>query len=295
MDEQIAEITDFASISGEWLVSHSASFIVGVIILLVGWRASSFLAHRVKMFLPRSKRIDATIAPLLAQLVRYTVLVLTIVVALSQFGVETTSVLAVLGAAGLAIALALQGTLSNIAAGVMMIWLRPFSLNDFIDGNSLAGTVVEIGLFSTQLRTADGVYVFVPNSQLWDAAITNFSREATRRIDIRCGIAYDADIATAREQMLHIANNDMRVLSDPKAMVYVDELGDSSVVMLLRCWVATPDYWDCKFQFTEQVKLAFDDNDIEIPFNKLDINILRNPAPAPEAEKSTGKAKRKTG
>lgn len=277
MEEQIAEITNFATVSGEWVVSNAASFIVGILILLVGWRASGFVAHRVKLFLPRTKRIDATIAPLLSQLARYVILVLTIIVALSQFGVETTSVLAVLGAAGLAIALALQGTLANIAAGVMIIWLRPFSIDDYIDGNSLSGTVVEIGLFSTQLRTAGGVYVFVPNSQLWDAAITNYSREATRRLDIRCGIAYDADIKLARDKMMHIANNDMRVMSDPAAIVYVEDLGDSSVMMLLRCWVGTPDYWDVKFEFTEKVKLAFDEAGIEIPFNKLDINILRQP------------------
>lgn len=291
MDAQLAEFATVISLFGDWLLSHAASFIVGVIVLLIGWRASGFLATRVRAFLPRTKRIDATVAPLLAQLVRYSILIFTIVIALSQFGVETTSVLAILGAAGLAIALALQGTLSNIAAGVMMIWLRPFSLNDYIDGNGIAGTVVEIGLFSTQLRTADGIYLFVPNSQLWDAAITNYSREATRRLDIRCGISYDSDIATAREQMLFIANNDMRVSSDPRAVVYVDDLGDSSVVMLLRCWVGTTDYWDCKFEFTEKVKLAFDANDIEIPFNKLDINILRHPAPPADqtAGKSTGK------
>ncbi len=286
MEDQIAEITNFAALSGEWVVSNAASFIVGILILLVGWRASSFVAHRIKLFLPRTKRIDATIAPLLSQLARYAILVLTIIVALSQFGVETTSVLAVLGAAGLAIALALQGTLANIAAGVMIVWLRPFGLDDYIDGNSLSGTVVEIGLFSTQLRTADGVYVFVPNSQLWDAAITNYSREASRRLDIRCGIAYDADIHLAREKMMDIANNDMRVLSEPAAAVFVENLGDSSVVMLLRCWVGTPDYWDVKFEFTEKVKLAFDEAGIEIPFNKLDINILRQP----QSEKAERKA-----
>lgn len=287
MDAQLAEIASFLSLSGDWVVSHAASFIVGIIILLVGWRASSFVSHRVKTFLPRTKRIDATIAPLLAQLVRYIVLILTIIVAASQFGIETTSLLAVLGAAGLAIALALQGTLSNIAAGVMMIWLRPFNIDDYIDGNGISGTVVEIGLFSTQLLTFDGVYLFVPNSQLWDAAIKNFSREATRRLDIRCGISYDADIALAREKMDFIANNDMRVLSDPKAVVYVDELGDSSVVMLLRCWVGTTDYWDCKFEFTEKIKLAFDEAGIEIPFNKLDINILRQPQS--DSNKAAGK------
>lgn len=285
MDDQIAQITDFASISGEWMVSHAASFIVGIIILLVGWRAAAFLAHQVKSMLPRTKRIDGTIAPLLAQLVRYAVLILTVIVALSQFGVETTSILAVIGAAGLAIALALQGTLSNIAAGVMMIWLRPFHTGEFVDGSGISGTVEEIGLFATQLKTAGGVYVFVPNSQLWDSAITNFSREPTRRLDIKCGIAYDASIADAREQMLYIANNDMRVLSDPEAVVYVDSLGDSAVVMMLRVWVATSDYWACNWEFTEQVKLAFDANGIEIPFNKLDINILRGPA-AQEAEKN---------
>lgn len=288
MEDQLAEVNKFANLVGDWLINHSASFIVGIIILLVGWRASSFLSNHIRAMLPRTKRIDATVAPLLAQLVRYGILVLTIIVALTQFGVATTSILAVLGAAGLAIALALQGTLSNIAAGVMMIWLRPFNTDEYVDGNGIAGTVVEIGLFATRLKTAEGIYVFVPNSQLWDAAITNYSREATRRLDIRCGIAYDADIALAREKMLNIANNDMRVLSDPQAMVYVEDLGDSSVVMLLRCWVATTDYWDTKFAFTEQVKLDFDAAGIEIPFNKLDINILKAPEEAAANGKKAG-------
>src|SRR5690606_3730986 len=144
-------------------------------ILMVGWFLSGFLSRGAGNLLPRTGRFDNTITPLVSQIVRYGVLVITFVIVLSQFGVRTASILAVLGAAGLAIALALQGTLSNIAAGVMLIWLRPFSVGEYVDAEGTAGTVVEIGLFGTRLRTYDGIYVFVPNSRLWDAKITNFS------------------------------------------------------------------------------------------------------------------------
>src|SRR5690606_10626685 len=147
----------------------------------------------VNRSLPGGRQVDKTLAPVLSQLVRYGILIVTVIVVLGQFGVETASILAVVGAAGIAIALALQGTLSNIAAGVMLIWLRPFHTGEYIDAEGIAGTVVEIGLFGTRLRTYDGIYLFVPNSQLWDSRITNFSRESTRMVEIKVGISYDAD------------------------------------------------------------------------------------------------------
>lgn len=269
------QAAELYSVSSEWLINNVASLATAIIILVVGWTAARFVAGMVTNLLPNARGVDKTIAPLLAQSARYGILIFTVVIALSQLGVQTTSVLAVLGAAGLAIALALQGTLSNVASGVMLIWLRPVSTGEYIDGQGVAGTVVEIGLFGTRLRTADGVYVFVPNSQLWNSAITNYSRETRRRIDLRVGIAYDADIAAARKAMMKIATSDKRVLPDPAPVVYVETLGDSAVTMLLRLWVPTSDYWDALFQFTEEAKLAFDKAGIEIPYNKLDINVVQ--------------------
>lgn len=271
---QFAEIY---AVSTEWLLGNVFALTSAIITLIVGWLASRFLSKALRTFLPKTRTIDKTIAPVLSQTVRYGILIIASVVALSQLGVQTASILAVIGAAGLAIALALQGTLSNIAAGVMLIWLRPLSVGEYIDGGGVAGTVVELGLFGTRLQKPDGVYIFVPNSQLWNASITNYSREPKRRMDLKIGIAYDADIAIARKELMKISK-DERVLKDPAPIVYVETLGDSAVTVMLRLWVPTDDYWDCLFAFTEQAKLAFDAAGIEIPFNKLDINLVHAPA-----------------
>jgi len=268
------EYAQVLTVSTEWLISNTVSVASAFLILWVGWWLSKFLSNHVATLLPRTRRIDNTITPLVSQLVRYGVLIVTFIAVLGQFGVQTASILAVLGAAGLAIALALQGTLSNIAAGVMLIWLRPFNAGEYIDAEGIAGTVVEIGLFGTRMRTFDGIYIYVPNSKLWDARITNFTRETTRMVEIKVGIAYTADIAKARAVMLEIAK-DERVLAEPAPSVFVSNLGESSVEMAMRVWVNGPNWWSTKIDFMEKVKTRFDQNGIEIPYNKLDINILR--------------------
>lgn len=269
---QAAELFSFAT---EWLIVNVSSLVTALVIVLAGWAGARFVSRSIKKHLPNARGIDKTIAPVLAQVARYAILIFAFMLALAQLGVQTTSMLAVLGAAGLAVALALQGTLSNIAAGLMLIGLRPMSIGEYIDGSGIAGTVTEIGLFGTRLRTPDGLYVFVPNSQLWSAAIVNYNRLPRRRFDLKVGIAYDADIAKARKAMMKIATADKRILPDPTPVVYVDELGDSAVTMLLRVWVPTVDYWDVRFEFIEKAKLAFDKDGIEIPYNKLDVNILK--------------------
>lgn len=271
------QFAELFTVSSEWLVDNVISMASALLILVVGWLASRFAARSIRTMLARTKGVDKTIAPLLSQLARYGILILTVVVALGQVGVATTSFLAVLGAAGLAIALALQGTLSNIAAGVMLIWLRPLSVGEYIDGDGVSGTVMEIGLFATRLRSADGLYIFAPNSQIWDARIVNYSREPRRRFNLRIGIAYSSSIADARAVLLKIANEDERVLSTPPPVVHVEALGDSSVNMLLRLWVATPDYWGVLFAFHERAKLAFDEAGIEIPYNTIDLNLVNAP------------------
>jgi small conductance mechanosensitive channel len=223
--------------------------------------------------LSRSSAIDDTISPVLCQLVRYSILIVTTIIVLSQFGVATTSILAVLGAAGLAIALALQGTLSNIAAGVMLIWLRPFSTGEYIESNDIAGIVDEIGLFATKLHDVNGLYLFVPNSELWNTSIINYSRRAQRRTDLRIGIAYDANLAKARKTLLSLVARDARVLATPAPSVHVEELGDSAITLSFRFWTPTNVNWDTKIEIREQAKLALDKAGIEIPYNKLDVNL----------------------
>ena len=256
-----------------WAMTQAYSIATGLVVLVVGWWLSGFISSRLQKLLARSTIIDDTISPVLCQLVRYGILIVTLVIVLSQFGVATTSVLAVLGAAGLAIALALQGTLSNIAAGVMLVWLRPFSSGEYIETDSVSGTVTEIGLFATRLTTPGGLFLFVPNSQLWNASITNFSRLPERRVELRIGIAYDSDIARARSILLGLANRQDQVLSIPAPVVHVEALGDSAITMLLRFWVPSELYWDAVFAFREAAKLAMDNAGIEIPFNKIDVNL----------------------
>ncbi len=266
---------DYAQIynlSTEWAINNVTRVVTAFVVLIAGWILAGVLARQVRRLLPRTKRVDNTVAPLLSQIVRYGIIIVTLVVALTQFGIQTTSILAVLGAAGLAIALALQGTLSNIASGVMLIWLRPFNVGEFIDAEGTAGTVVEIGLFATELKTFDGIFVFVPNSRLWNARITNFTRQPKRMVETRISIAYDADLAKARETLLEIAK-DARVLEEPAPMVFVSALGASSVDLVMRSWVASSDWWRTNVDFHERAKLAFDAQGIEIPYGKLDINI----------------------
>jgi len=256
-----------------WVSTQAYSIALGLLALAIGWWLSGFVAAKLHTMLAKSKAVDDTIGPVLCQLARYGILIVTLVIVLSQFGVATTSILAVLGAAGLAIALALQGTLSNIAAGVMLVWLRPFSIGEYIEADSIAGTVNEIGLFATQLQTSNGLYLFVPNSRLWNTSITNYSRLPTRRVELRVGIAYDADIKQARNILLGLANGQEQVLAIPAPVVHVDVLGDSAVTMLLRFWIPSQLYWDAMFGFREAAKLALDNAGIEIPFNKVDINV----------------------
>lgn len=274
------ETPEIVSVISDWFLENTASIVTAFIVLFIGWHLSSLASRAIAKLLPKARHIDQDITPLLTQLVRYAIFLVALVIALNEFGVQTTSILAIMGAAGLAIALALQGTLSNVAAGVMLLWLRPMSIGDYIDGNGISGTITSVGLFGTRLRSVDGLYVFAPNSQLWDSAITNYSREPRRRLNIRVGIGYSSSILDARNVLMTIASADMRVLSEPAPVVHVEELGDSAVTMLLRCWVSTPDYWSTRFDFTEQAKLEFDKAGIEIPYNKLDVTIIGGGASA---------------
>jgi small conductance mechanosensitive channel len=282
------EYAQLVTVSTEWVVENALSVLTAFIVLLVGWNLAGFLARHIRSLLPRTKRIDQTIAPVISEVVRYTVIIVTVVIVLGQFGVQTASILAVLGAVGLAVALALQGTLSNIAAGVMIIWLRPFNVGEFINAESVAGSVVEIGLFSTRLRTYDGIFVFVPNSNLWNSRITNYTREPRRMIETKVGISYDADLAAARQALLAIPAADDRVLPEPAPFVFVANLGASSVDIVMRSWVKSSDWWQANVDFQERAKLALDAAGVEIPYGKLDVQIrsqvaARQPPAEPQA------------
>ncbi|MEX0860581.1 MAG: mechanosensitive ion channel domain-containing protein, partial [Cucumibacter sp.] len=247
---------DFPKAVFDYFAQYGPPLLMAALVLVVGWFLSRWLSRLVSRAIPARRPFDETVRPLTAQLVRYGVFILAIVIALGELGVQTTSILAVLGAAGLAVALALQDTLKNLAAGIMLIWLRPLQAGEYIDAEGIAGTVVEIGLFATQLRNAEGVYVFTPNHKIWDATITNYSRDKTRRFDLIIGISHGADLARARKVLVEIAEAEPRVLKDPAPMVYVNNLAPASVEVMLRVWAKTEDYWDTRFALSEKAKLG---------------------------------------
>jgi len=201
------------------------------------------------------------------------ILILTVLAVLDRFGVETTSFVAILGATGIAIGLALQGTLSNVAAGVMILLLRPFKVGDFIEGAGHSGTVKEVSLFVTHIATPDNVAIILPNTQLWNTAIKNFSYHSTRRLDLVFGIGYDDDIDRAMGVLNEMIAADERCHDDPEPLIAVSELADSSVNLLVRIWCASGDYWALKCDFVKAVKQRFDAEGISFPFPQRDVHL----------------------
>lgn len=242
-----------------WLTRHGPMILVALAIVAAGIALAGIVSRAIHRILPRAYGVDRNFTPLLAQAAYYGVLVLAAVLALNLLGVQSSSILAVLGAAGLAIALALQGTLSNIAAGIMLVWLRPVAIGEYITADGgVAGVVIEIGLFGTRLRTTSGLYVFIPNQKLFASAITNHSREPRRRVDIGVTLPDSIDIARARKLLLRVATSDRRVLVDPAPAVHVDSFTGTTVSLQLRAWTSTPDYLPALYALTEDAKLALD-------------------------------------
>ena len=232
--------------------------IAGAIIALgIGIFLGSLAQRAVRTWLPRvGPSTTTTLAPLLAQATRYAILIVAAITALSFVGVPTTSILTVVGTASLALAFALQNTLSNVAAGIMLAWIRPIAVGEYITGDGVEGVVVELGLFSTRLRSTSGLYVFTNNNKLWNGAITNHSREPRRRIDIDVTIPDSANISRARKALLGIAERDKRVLAEPAPNAFVSGFGTTTVTLEIRLWVKTPDYRAAQRDLTETVKLG---------------------------------------
>ena len=224
------------------------------------------------------REVDPTLTKFVANLAYVALLTFVIIAALGMLGIQTTSFIAVLGAAGLAIGLALQGSLSNFAAGVLMIIFRPFKVGDFIEGAGVTGVVEEIQIFTTKLATPDNKTIIIPNAKLTADNIVNFTTKGTRRADMVFGIGYDADIDKARDIITDILSNDQRVLKDPPLQVAVSELADSSVNFVTRAWVNAGDYWGVVFDTTEAVKKRFDAEGISIPFPQRDVHLYEHKA-----------------
>lgn len=257
------------------VTSYGLDVLGAIAILVIGWMAAGWAKSATARGLSKIKRVDAMLTSFFSSMVQYTIMAFTIVAVLNRFGVETTSFVAVLGAAGLAIGLALQGTLSNVAAGVMLLLFRPFKVGDFIEGAGLSGTIKATGLFTTDMATGDNIHIVVPNSQLWGSAIRNFSHHATRRVDMVVGISYDDDIDKAIDIIKRLADADDRVHKDPAPFVEVSNLGDNAVELVVRIWTNTPDYWAVKFAMTKAVKQTFDKEGVSFPFPQRDIRIYQ--------------------
>ena len=246
-------------------VDWSLNFLAAVITLIIGIWFSSRISIWIRETLIKVDRLDPTLPPVAGSVIRYALLVVTIVAVLAQFGVNTTSIIAVLGAAGLAIGLALQGTLSNVAAGVMLLFLRPFKVGNWIEAANISGTVREIGLFTTTIDTFDNVYISVPNSTIWSSTIINHSRYNTRRMDIDIGVSYNCDLDFVLNTLLIMAE-DERVLKKPQPQGLVVQYGDSSITVRLRIYAKNNVYWGLYWDLMKETKSVLDDAQIEITF-----------------------------
>ncbi|MEC6908835.1 small-conductance mechanosensitive channel MscS [Photobacterium piscicola] len=254
------------------LVQYAVNIVSALLILFIGNIIVKLIAGSIAKIL-RKKDMDNAVVEFIHGLVRYVLFVIVLIAALSRIGVQTASVVAVIGAAGLAIGLALQGSLSNFAAGVLIVGFRPFKSGDYVEVAGVAGAVESIQIFSTELRTPDNKTVIVPNAHIIGNPITNYSRNDTRRIDLVIGVSYNADLQKTKEVLRRVVTSDTRVLKDPEPTIGVVALADSSVNFVVRPWVNTPDYWAVYFDLNQAIKEELDKEGIEIPFPQMDVHV----------------------
>ncbi len=242
-----------------------------IAIFVIGKWIAKWLTNVSKKLMEKAN-VDKTLTSFVGSLVYILLMVFVILAALSKLGINTTSFIAILGAAGLAVGLALQGTLANIGAAVLIIIFKPFKVGDFVEAGGAVGTVEEINMFSTIFKTGDNRVVIVPNSAVIGGKITNYSAKETRRVDWVFGIGYEDDLKLAKNILEDIIDKDERVLKEPASLVAVSELADSSVNFTVRAWVKSADYWGVYFDIMEKVKLTFDEKGISIPYPQLDVH-----------------------
>ncbi len=257
---------------GDNLIALITNIVIAAAILFGGIWLAKQIKKYVVLIMER-RNVDALLASFSSNIVYVALVAFVVIAALSQLGIQTTSFVAIIGAAGLAVGLALQGSLANFASGVMIIAFRPFKVGDFIEAGGVAGVVEGIQIFSTQMRTGDNKAIIIPNSGITSGNITNYSAKDTRRVDMVFGIGYGDDIKKAKDILMELITDDERILKDPEPLVAVSELADSSVNFVVRPWVNSADYWGVKFDYTEAVKLRFDKEGISIPFPQQDVHL----------------------
>jgi len=263
--ESIDQLAIISTQMIELAVQYSFNIFAGLGTLIIGLWLAGRASKAVYGLLNRMPRKDATLTPVAAAVAKYAVIVITIIITLSQFGVETTSVIAVLGAAGLAIGLALQGTLSNVAAGVMLLILRPFEAGNWIETNGLSGIVKEIGLFTTSIVTFDNVFISIPNSSIWSDTIINHNKLGSRRMDLDIGVGYDTNLDVAEKALLSLTD-DSRILKEPAPVFLVVSYDDSAITVRLRLYANFDDFFPLSWDLNRRLKSVLDAHKIEIPF-----------------------------
>ena len=256
-----------------WLSSYSLNIIGAIIIFIVGKWLSRRIANLLSKLLQKNN-VDQTLVNFLSNLTYYSLIVLVVVAAAGRLGINTTSFLTIIGAAGLAVGLALKDSLANFAAGVMLVLFRPFTIGDVVSTAGITAKVESINIFNTHFCSPDNQLIIVPNGKIINDIITNINIKATRRIDLVVGISYSDDMAKSREILAGLAKADSRVLTDPAPTIAVAELADSSVNLVFRPWVKTADYWDVRFDLTEKIKNALDEAGISIPFPQQDVHLF---------------------
>lgn len=268
------DLSNYVDVAIEMAIGYLPSLLLAAMVLIIGlWIVNRFVRVMARGF-ARSKT-EPTLATFLENLVSVVLKVLVIISAAGMVGIETTSFIAVLGAAGLAIGLAMQGSLANFAGGVLVLMFRPYRVGDYIEAQGVDGTVKEIQILHTVLTTPDNKRIIVPNGAISNGVITNYSTESTRRVDFVFGIGYGDDIKGAREVIRAQIDADERILDHPPPQIVVSNLGDSSVDITVRVWANAADYWGIKFDLTEQVKTAFDEAGITIPFPQRDVHLMQ--------------------
>ena len=247
---------------------------IAIAIFYIGKLVVSMIVRGMRKVMQKQE-IDKTLETFVSNLVRMVLMVIVVIAAISQLGIETTSFIAIFGAAGLAVGLALQGSLSNFAAGVLIVLFRPYRVGDFIEGAGIAGVVEQVQILTTVLRTGDNKRIIVPNGQIMDSIITNYSANDTRRVDMVVGVSYDDDLDKVRSVLEELVAAEERILDDPACTIAVSELADSSVNFVVRPWVPTGDYWGVKFDMTEAIKKRFDKEGISFPFPQQDVHLYK--------------------
>ncbi len=259
----------------ELITLYGLKVIAAAVIFIVGRWVAKGLKRLIVRALIKGK-VDQTLVSFLGHLTYFTLLAFVIIAALNQLGIQTTSFIAILGAAGLAVGLALQGSLANFAAGILMIIFRPFRVGDYVEGGGTAGIVEEIQIFTTKLRTPDNKSIIIPNSKITGDNIVNYSAKDSRRMDMIVGVSYDDDYDQVKEVLQDILAKDGRILEEPAPTIGIVEFGDNSVNFAFRPWVKTAEYWDVYFALTEAIKKRFDEEGITIPYPQRDVHLFEH-------------------